>query len=119
MGCWAHDGLSNLSSCGAIKSVKARLSEFRLALAKLTNESSRTEVNIWSEMSAIEETLRMEKTRVERLERVLTTEADKRQQLLAERRWTSKTASCQLSGDEGSIQDLRPTIVATTAERDE
>lgn len=95
-----------------VKSIKARLAETQSALENLTDELPGTEAKLRTEMSVVEESFRATKTRVERLERKPATEIEKRQQLLAKRRKTSKTACRQLAEGENSfrVSDLRSSL---------
>lgn len=64
------------------KSLTARSAEAQSALERLTDEPPRREAKLWAAMSVVKESLRAEKTRVERLKRQLATEIVKEQQLL-------------------------------------
>lgn len=70
-------------------------------------------------MSVVGESLRVEKTRIERSERRLATDAEILQQFLAERRETSKKASPQPAVSEDFLQGLRSKVCAITAKQNE
>lgn len=89
-----------------VTTLRTQLSGSQLALEKLASEVSRTEADFWAQVFAVEETLNVKRARVERLERDVTAEAEKRQLLLLERRETSETASCQLTKNGESFQKL-------------
>lgn len=102
-----------------VKWLKLLLVETQLSPEKQTNESVRMAAELCDKISVSEELLRTKETRVKRLERILTTEAEKRQQLVAKRRETRETAIRQIADGEDSIQSLQSKVVAVTAERDE
>lgn len=70
-------------------------------------------------MNVVEESVRAENTRVERLERELATEIEERQEILAKRRETSETESRKLVENDDFFQGLQSKVVAITAERNE
>lgn len=90
-----------------------------MVLENLNDESSRIKAELRAEMSVAEESRRAEKTRVERLKREIASEAEKRQQFLAERRDTSETGIYQLAEGENFLQGLQSKVVFITEERSE
>lgn len=64
----------------------------------------------------MEESLSKEKARIKHLKGKCAAEAEKRQQLLAERRKTNQAASSQLAKSEKSFQELESKIVNMKAE---
>lgn len=78
-----------------IKAVKTLLTDAQLTLEKLANESSKPESDFSAETVAVEDSLIVEKTCVERLEHGLATKAKKRQQSLSQRQETSQTTTRQ------------------------
>lgn len=66
-------------------------------------------------MAVLKKSLSAEKAHVIHLECECAAEAEKRQQLLAERQVTSQLASCQLAEDEGSFQKLKSKVVVVAA----
>lgn len=68
-----------------INTLKAQLADARLVHKKLVDESFRTAVDLCAKVVAAEESLDAKKARVWRLEHVLATVDEKRQQFLAER----------------------------------
>lgn len=92
-----------------------QLVEGWVALEKLTGESFRIKADLRAQMVAVEKALDAERALVERVERDATAGTEKHQQLLAERRGTSTTASPQLAGDGESLQKLRSKVATVTA----
>lgn len=97
----------NTAAKDPIKSLKPQLSDAQWAHEKLANESFRTKADLRGKVAAVEKSLGAGKTRVARLNRELATEAEKRQQLLAERRRLSQAASCPLVEDEDFFRELQ------------
>lgn len=88
---------------GRIKALKTQLADAHLPSEKLAAELSRTEADLLPEMVGTKKLLDAEKSRVKRLDRELSTEAEKRQQFLAERQETCWTASRPLTESDGSL----------------
>lgn len=87
-----------------------------MALEKLTSESSKTEAELWAQVVVVEEALDVERARVKCPECDVAAEDVKRQQLLADCRETSETASRQLAKDGESLQESRSKVATLAAE---
>lgn len=99
-----------------VMALKSQLKEAQLALETRVGESTWTEADLKAQVLAVEEALTMETSRVERLERGAAAVAKKGQQLLAERREMSETASRQLAESGESLQVLQFKVAIVTAE---
>lgn len=102
-----------------IKTLKPLLSDGRVALETLRDESARTTAGFRAEMDDVVESLDAKKVHVDIINHEIETEVVKAQQLLKERRETSQTAICSLEETEDLIRDLQLKVAAMTADRNE
>lgn len=87
----------------------------RLTLERLAGKTSQKEIGLQAQGVTVQTTLVGETARVNRLERGCAAEAEKEQQMLAERRETSQIARRQLADGEEFLQGLQSkAAVATT-----
>lgn len=102
-----------------VTALKPQLADTKLALEKLAREMSWTIDDLRAQVVALEKSLSVEKTHVKRLELERATEAEKRQQLLAECLETVLAENLQLAKGEKSLQILQLEKAAATAKINE
>lgn len=75
-----------------------------MALKKLKGELSNAKAGFWPQVGVLKDTLKIERTHVERFERGVVAELEKMYHLLAERRGTNETATRKLTENGNSLQ---------------